>query len=60
LTYEPYLFQQAIPPIYQAFFETGTENKRLKRQLTSFARAWDRNIEAQGFVIAAAQQHAGS
>jgi hypothetical protein len=60
VTYEPYLFQQAIPPIYQEVFETGTENKRLKRQLTSFARTWDRNIEVQGFVIAAARQQAAT
>lgn len=57
--YEPYLFQQAIPPIYQEVFETGTENERLKRQLASFARTWDRNIGAQGFVIAAARQQTG-
>jgi hypothetical protein len=56
--YEPFLFQQAIPPIYQEVFETGAEKEQLKRQLTSFARTWDRNIEAQGFVIAAARQHA--
>jgi hypothetical protein len=54
--YEPFLFRQAIPPIYQEVFETGTENEQLKRQLTSFARTWDHNIEAQGFVIAAARQ----
>ena len=58
--YEPYMFQQAIPPIYQEVFETGTENERLKRQLTSFARTWDRNIGAQGFVIAAAKQQVGT
>jgi hypothetical protein len=57
--YEPYLFQQAIPPIYQEVFETGMENERLKRQLDSFARTWDRNIGAQGFVIAAAKQQVG-
>jgi hypothetical protein len=56
--YEPFLFQQAIPPIYQEVFETGTENEQLKRQLTSFARTWDPNIEAQGFLIAAARQQA--
>ena len=54
--YEPYMFQQAIPPIYQEVFEAGTENERLKRQLTSFAHTWDRNIGAQGFVIAAAKK----
>jgi hypothetical protein len=56
--YEPFMFQQDIPPIYQEVFETGAEKEQLKRQLTSFARTWDRNIEAQGFVIAAARQHA--
>ena len=56
--YEPYMFQQAIPPIYQEVFEAGTENERLKRQLTSFADTWDRNIGAQGFVIAAVKQQA--
>ena len=56
--YEPYMFHQAIPPIYQDVFETGAENERLKRQLNSFARTWDRNIGAQGFVIAAAKKQA--
>ncbi len=56
--YEPYLFQQAIPPVYQEVFESGSENVRLKRQLTSFAQHWDRNLGEQGFVTAAAQQQA--
>jgi hypothetical protein len=30
----------------------------LKRQLTSFAQQWDRNLHAQGFESAAAQQQA--
>ncbi len=55
-TYEPYLFQQAIPPIYQEVFKSGTEDARLKRQLISFAQLWDRNLGEQGFVTAAAQQ----
>ncbi len=58
VTYEPYLFQQAIPPIYQEVFDTGSENTRLKRQLTIFAQGWDRNLGEQGFVTAAAQQQA--
>src|SRR5438270_8865956 len=44
VVYAPYLFQQAIPPIYQDVFATGAENVRLKRQLTSFAQTWDRNL----------------
>jgi hypothetical protein len=52
------MFQQAIPPVYQEVYETGAENVRLKRQLASFARVWDHNIGAQGFVIAAAKQQA--
>jgi hypothetical protein len=58
VVYEPYLFQQAIPPIYQEMFATGAENIRLKRQLTSFAQTWDRNLRAQGFESAAAKQQA--
>ncbi len=49
--YEPYLFQQAIPPIYQEVYERG-ENLQLKRQLSTFADTWDRNLEAQGFLAA--------
>ena len=59
VSYEPFMFQQAIPPIYQEVFGTGGENARLKRQLTKFAHTWDRNIGAQGFVTAAAKQKAG-
>jgi hypothetical protein len=56
--YEPFLFQQAIPALYQEVYGTGAENVRLKRQLTAFAERWDRNIETQGFVIAAAKAKA--
>ena len=58
VAYEPFSFQQAIPPIYQEVFENGpaAENPRLKRQLTEFARVWDQNLQEQGFVTAAAQQ----
>ena len=60
LSYEPFMFQQAIPPIYQDVFATGAENATLKRQLASFAHTWDCNIGEQGFVTAAAQQKATS
>ena len=56
IVYEPYLFQQAIPPIHQEVFATGAENPRLKRQLTVFAQQWDHNLKAQGFESAAAKQ----
>ncbi len=58
VAYEPFLFQQAIPPVYQEVFEKGptSENHRLKRDLTEFAQIWDRNLQEQGFVTAAAQQ----
>ncbi len=58
IVHEPFLFQQAIPPVYQEVFENGpaSENRRLKRKLIDFAPMWDRNLEAQGFVTAAAQQ----
>jgi hypothetical protein len=55
VSYEPYLFQQAIPALYQEVFATGAENVRLKRQLMSFAQQWDRNLQAQGFESAAAK-----
>jgi len=58
VVYEPFSFQQAIPPVYQEVFENGpaSENHRLKRKLTEFAQTWDRNLQDQGFVTAAAQQ----
>jgi hypothetical protein len=60
LVYEPFSFQQAMPPVYQEVFENGpaSENRRLKRQLMEFAQMWDRNLQQQGFVTAAAQQQA--
>jgi hypothetical protein len=60
--YEPFMFQQAQPPIYQEVFENGpgSENRQLKRKLTIFARTWDRNLNEQGFLAAAAHQHARS
>jgi len=60
IAYEPFSFQQAIPPVYQEVFENGpaSENHRLKSQLTAFAQMWDRNLQEQGFVTAAAQQQA--
>ncbi|MDQ2842887.1 MAG: hypothetical protein M3Y72_17985 [Acidobacteriota bacterium] len=50
VAYEPFLFQQAIPPVYQEVFENGpaSENHRLKRKLTEFAQMWDRNLQEQG------------
>ena len=60
VSYEPFMFQQAIPPIYQDVYATGAENAKLNRQLESFAHKWDCNIGAQGFVTAAAQQKATS
>jgi hypothetical protein len=61
LVYEPFSFQQAMPPVYQEVYENGpaSENRRLKRQLMEFAQMWDRNLLRQGFVTAAAQQQAG-
>ena len=58
VVYEPLSFQQAIPPVYQEVFENGpaSKNHRLKRQLAAFAEMWDRNLQEQGFVTAAAQQ----
>jgi hypothetical protein len=49
VAYEPFSFQQAVPPVYQEVFENGlaSENHRLKRQLTGFARIWDRNLQEQ-------------
>lgn len=56
--YEPYMFQQAIPPKYDDVYETGAENSELKRKLLHFARFWDRNLERQGFLTAAAMLQA--
>ncbi len=49
---------QAIPPVYQEVFDSGSEDARLKRQLISFAQQWDRNLGEQGFVTAAVTQQA--
>jgi hypothetical protein len=54
VVYEPFRFQQAIPPVYQEVFENGpaSENQRLKRKLSEFAQMWDRNLQEQGFITA--------
>ncbi len=41
VAYEPFMFQQAIPPVYQEVFENGpaSENQRLKRKLTESRRS---------------------
>ncbi len=58
LSYEPFFFQMAIPPIYQEVYPVGleSENLLLKQKLTEFLRTWDHNLTAQGFVAAAQKQ----
>ena len=56
----PYAFQQASPPIYREVYacdETGKVTGirlKLKHELESFAREWDRNLKEQEFFQDAA------
>jgi hypothetical protein len=50
--FNPYMFQQAIPPVYQEI-ESNSTGHALRKQLESFAAAWDKNIGEQGFLKAA-------
>jgi hypothetical protein len=60
LGWRPVFFQQAIPPIYReaVIWNGGSEfiDQRVMRDLTSFARTWDRNIRHQGFEEVVADQ----
>jgi Domain of unknown function (DUF6908) len=51
-TFNPYMFQQAIPPVYQEITSNST-GSALRKQLEIFAARWDKNIGEQGFLKAA-------
>jgi hypothetical protein len=51
-TFNPYTFQQVIPPIYQEI-ESNSTGHALRKQLELFAATWDKNIREQGFLKAA-------
>jgi hypothetical protein len=55
LSYEPFFFQTAVPPLYQEVYPAGphSENRELKEQLAEFLHTWDQNLAAQHFVEAA-------
>jgi hypothetical protein len=59
-TFNPYMFQQAIPPIYQEI-ESNSTGHALRKQLELFAATWDKNIREQGFLKAtSAGEHLAS
>jgi hypothetical protein len=62
LSFEPFFFQMAMPPIYEEVYPAGPESEdlTLKRKLTEFLRTWDRNLAAQGFLKAAQRSRGGS
>jgi hypothetical protein len=51
-TFNPYMFQQAIPPVYQEI-ESNSTGHALRKQLEVFAAQWDKNLGQQGFLKAA-------
>jgi len=60
-TWAPVFFQQAAPPVFNEACFKGDDGQVYIRpafikDITSFARMWDRNIGAQGFVLAALQK----
>lgn len=55
LVFHPYMFQMAIPPVYQEV-TNDAQGIVLAEQLRQFAAMWDSNLWAQGFVGAAQRQ----
>jgi hypothetical protein len=57
LVFDPYMFQMAIPPVYQEV-TNGAQGVALAEQLRQFATMWDANLRAQGFIEAALRDRA--
>ena len=51
LVLRPYVFQMAIPPVYQEV-TNDAQGVALAEQLGQFATMWDANLRAQGFIQA--------
>jgi hypothetical protein len=52
LAFHPYIFQMAIPPVFQEV-TNDAQGLALADQLRQFATMWDANLRAQGFIEAA-------
>jgi hypothetical protein len=52
LVFHPYMFQMAIPPVYQEV-TNNAQGFALAEQLRKFATMWDANLRGQGFIEAA-------
>jgi hypothetical protein len=57
LVFDPYMFQMAIPPVYQEV-TNDAQGVTLAEQLRQFATMWDANLRAQGFIEAALRDRA--
>jgi hypothetical protein len=52
LVFHAYMFQMAIPPVYQEVTKDA-QGFALAEQLRQFATMWDANLRSQGFIEAA-------
>ena len=52
LVFHPYMFQMAIPPVYQEV-TNDAQGIALAEQLRQFATMWDASLRGQGFIAAA-------
>lgn len=59
LVFHPYMFQMAIPPVYQEV-TNDAEGVALAEQLRHFAAMWDANLRVQGFIKATQRQRSAA
>jgi hypothetical protein len=59
LVLHPYMFQMAIPPVYQEV-TNDPQGVALSNELREFAALWDRNLQAQGFIETALRRRAAA
>jgi hypothetical protein len=52
LVFHPYMFQMAIPPVYEEV-TNDAQGVTITEQLRQFAAMWDANLRAHGFIEAA-------
>lgn len=57
LVFRPYMFQMAIPAVYQEV-TNDAQGLVTAEQLRQFATMWDDNLRAQGFIEAALRNRA--
>lgn len=55
VVFHPYMFQMAIPPVYQEV-TNDAQGIALAEELRQFAAMWEGNLRAQGFLEAAQRQ----